>query len=67
MCQLCSGDQEAVITERRRMMSQADRLEGLAKRIRSHAEGRLKVHSDDGKNTGVMARNLIRDLVADWL
>jgi hypothetical protein len=45
----------------------ADQCERLATQFHALASGRIKPHTEDAKFVGIMARNLIRLLVNDWM
>ena len=67
MCDLCSLDEKEQKQARDRHLMQAERFEELAVFYRQMVEGILKPHTDDMKKVGLLARLIIRELVATWI
>lgn len=63
MCELCSNPEAG----RKSATRMAERLEHLAANYRRLANGTLDPHSEASRVTGVMARNIVRNLVEEWV
>ena len=61
MCELCHPE------GRRKSKTTADRLRHLADKYEAMAAGSIKPHTPAAKDVGVVARNVVRDLVEDWV
>ena len=67
MCNLCAGTEEERAAAKRRHGFHAEQMEALATAYRDMAAGKLNPHSDEAKKVGLVARSLIRELVAEWV
>jgi len=67
MCNLCSTDPKVATAARSYSYDVADRLRILAKDYEEMAKGSIKPHTEASKLVGTRARNLIRDLVEEWV
>ena len=67
MCDLCSDDETVVADAIATSRLLAEQLGALATAYRQMADGTLDPHSPDAKAVGVVARDVVRELVADWV
>lgn len=67
MCGFCSNNQEELEKEKRHQKRVVADLRKMAYRIDQLIDGRIKPHSDNTKNMSYIARNIIRELVNEWM
>jgi hypothetical protein len=67
MCDLCSSDIDIMEKATLHEYRIAQDLLSLSKSLKALACGRIKPHSNQAENIGILARSVIKDLVADWI
>lgn len=67
MCELCGGTETERESARIAMIFQAEQMEALAAAYRRMASGTISPHSDDSKKVGMVARSVVKELVAEWV
>ena len=67
MCDLCTESPDLKKLARESCVRQAEQLEEFASFLRKLSFGVVKPHDDKAKTAGILARSIIRDLVADWI
>jgi hypothetical protein len=67
MCNLCSKDPDVVLREQRKMLEQVNDLRRLANKLELMAGGHIRPHTFEAKRITMIARNVIRYLVDEWM
>ena len=67
MCELCSENDKERHDGRKHLEYQAEQLEEMATHLRRLSDGVVKPHSEAAKIGGVMARAIVRYLVAEYV
>jgi len=65
MCEMCGTDEERQ-RAKKALLSDAERMEDLAARLREYAAGNPKPHTDKVEYITVRARAVMRSLI-DWI
>jgi len=63
MCDLCATPEAG----QQRALATAEMLDRLAQKYRQMAKGIIRPHSEQGKIVAILANNIVRELVAEWV
>jgi hypothetical protein len=67
MCELCDNSSEGRAAAKEALHNKADRLRQLAKNYERLANGEIKPHTPAANLIGLSARQIIRELVEEWV